>query len=217
MKAEMGMKFRPALAVFGIYVLAHGAISNAADAVGDAKKGQVLFYTCHGCHGVPDYRNAYPNYSVPNLGGQHAKYIVAALGEYASGDRPHQTMHAQAVSLSDQDRLDIAAFLQSSPVPAGNEVVGTPPPATQTCVACHGADGAKTTTEDYPMLAGQYEDYLLQALKDYKAGRRKNPIMASIVAGVKEEDLPALAHYFSQQRGLCSTLDLRQHGKCEEH
>jgi cytochrome c553 len=211
------MKFRPALAVFGIYVLAHGAISNAADAVGDAKKGQVLFYTCHGCHGVPDYRNAYPNYSVPNLGGQHAKYIVAALVEYASGDRPHQTMHAQAVSLSEQDRRDIAAFLQSSPVPARNEVVGTPPPATQTCVACHGADGAKTTTEDYPMLAGQYEDYLLQALKDYKAGRRKNPIMSSIVAGVKEEDFPALAHYFSQQRGLCSTLDLRQHGKCEEH
>src|SRR3954471_1534657 len=107
-EAEIGMKFRPALAVFGIYVLAHGAISNAADAVGDAKKGQVLFYTCHGCHGVPDYRNAYPNYSVPNLGGQHAKYIVAALVEYASGDRPHQTMHAQAVSLSEQDRRDIA-------------------------------------------------------------------------------------------------------------
>jgi cytochrome c553 len=213
----MGMKFRPALAVFGLYVLAHGAIANAADAVGDAKKGQVLFYTCYGCHGVPDYRNAYPNYSVPNLGGQHAKYIVAALGEYASGGRPHQTMHAQAVSLSDQDRLDIATFLQSSPVPARNEVVGTPPPATQTCVACHGADGAKTTTDDYPVLAGQYEDYLLQALKDYKAGRRKNPIMGSIVAGVKEEDLPALAHYFSQQRGLCNTQDLRQHGKCQEH
>ncbi|HEU4603642.1 MAG TPA: c-type cytochrome [Steroidobacteraceae bacterium] len=211
------MKFRPALAVFGLYVLAHGAIANAADAVGDAKKGAVLFYTCHGCHGVPDYKNAYPNYSVPNLGGQHAKYIVAALTEYASGDRPHQTMHAQAVTLSDQDRLDIAAYLQSTPVPPRNEVVGTPPPATQTCVACHGADGAKTATEDYPILAGQYEDYLLQALKDYKAGRRKNPIMASIVAGVKEEDFPALAHYFSQQRGLCSTQDLRTHGKCLEH
>ncbi|HEU4655649.1 MAG TPA: c-type cytochrome [Steroidobacteraceae bacterium] len=211
------MKFRPALAVFGLYVLAHGAIANAADAVGDAKQGAVLFYTCHGCHGVPDYKNAYPNYSVPNLGGQHAKYIVAALNEYASGDRPHQTMHAQAVTLSDQDRLDIAAYLQSTPVPPRNEVVGTPPPATQTCVACHGADGAKTATEDYPVLAGQYEDYLLQALKDYKAGRRKNPIMASIVAGVKEEDFPALAHYFSQQRGLCSTQDLRTHGKCLEH
>jgi cytochrome c553 len=213
----MGMKFRPALAVFGLYMLAHGAVSSAADATGDAKQGQVLFYTCHGCHGVPGYKNAYPSYSVPNLGGQHAKYIVAALGEYASGDRPHQTMHAQAVTLSDQDRLDIAAYLQSSPVPAGNEVVGTPPPATQTCVACHGPDGAKTATDDYPILAGQYEDYLLQALKDYKAGRRKNAIMSSIVAGVKEEDFPALARYFSQQRTLCSTLDLRQHGKCEEH
>jgi cytochrome c553 len=211
------MKFRPALAVIGLYVLAHGAISNAAETAGDAKKGAVLFYTCHGCHGVPDYKNAYPNYSVPNLGGQHAKYIAAALAEYVSGDRPHQTMHAQAVSLSEQDRRDIAAYLQSTPLPPSNEVVGTPPPATQTCVACHGADGAKTATEDYPILAGQYEDYLLHALQDYKAGRRKNPIMGSIVAGVKEEDFPALAHYFSQQRGLCSTLDLRRHGKCVEH
>ena len=59
--------------------------SQAADAV----RGGKLAYTCHGCHGIPDYRNAYPVYKVPKLGGQHAAYMVAALKEYKSGDRAH--------------------------------------------------------------------------------------------------------------------------------
>src|SRR5690606_40103550 len=101
-------------------------------------------------------------------------------------------MHAQASSLSEQDRADIAAYLQGEPIKPSGQVVGTPPPATQTCVACHGADGATTATEDYPILAGQYADYLVQALKDYKSGKRKNPIMAGIITGVDEKDFPAL-------------------------
>ena len=76
-------------------------------------QGKVLAYTCHGCHGVPDYRNAYPNYRVPKLGGQNEAYLVSALNAYAGGDRSHPTMHAQAATLTDQDRADIAAFLQA--------------------------------------------------------------------------------------------------------
>ena len=51
-----------------------GSLATVADASaeGDAKRGKVLAYTCHGCHGVPDYKNAFPNYSVPKLGGQNA-------------------------------------------------------------------------------------------------------------------------------------------------
>jgi len=152
---------------------------------------------------------------VPNLGGQHPKYIANALTAYAAGDRPHQTMHAQASILSEQDRADIAAYLQGEPVQPSNQVVGTPPPATQTCVACHGADGAKTVSDDYPILAGQYADYLVQALKDYKSGKRKNPIMAGIITGIDEKDFPALAKFFANQRGLCSTKDIRDQGRCE--
>jgi cytochrome c553 len=210
----MGMKFRPILAAFGVGVIA-ACMSFAARADGDPKNGAVLAYTCHGCHGVPEYKNAYPNYSVPNLGGQHPNYIVSALAGYAAGDRPHQTMHAQAATLSEQDRADIAAYLQGeAPVQPNKEVVGTIPAAAQTCVACHGTDGAATTTPDYPILAGQYADYLEQALHDYKSGKRKNPIMAGIIAGVDEKDFPALAKFFSQQKGLCSTKDIRESAKC---
>jgi cytochrome c553 len=210
------MKFRPTLA-FGLGIVAAAAalgVHVSAHAEGDAARGKVLAYTCHGCHGVPNYKNAFPNYSVPKLGGQSAPYLTNALKAYASGDRPHQTMHAQAATLSEQERADIAAYLQSQVVQSGKEVIGTSPPATQTCVACHGADGAKTVAPDYPILAGQYADYIVHALKDYKAGKRKNPIMAGIIGGVDEKEFEGIAQFFSQQRGLCGTDQIRKHGKC---
>jgi cytochrome c553 len=152
---------------------------------------------------------------VPKLGGQHPKYIEAALREYAAGERPHPTMHAQAASQTEQDRADIAAYLQGQPLQPNTEIVGTPPPATQTCVACHGVDGAKTVADDYPVLAGQYSDYLVQALNDYKAGKRKNAVMAGIIAGVKPQDFKALAEFFSKQGGLCGMDTVYEYGKCQ--
>ena len=88
--------------------------SFGAHAAGNPADGEKKFYTCYGCHGIDNYRNAYPDYSVPKLRHQHAAYIIAALQEYRSGDRPHPTMHAQAASLSDQDIEDIAAYLQGA-------------------------------------------------------------------------------------------------------
>ncbi len=82
-----------------------------AKAEGDAAHGKILAYTCLGCHGIPNYKNVYPTYSVPELRGQHPEYIVAALKAYKSGERGHATMHAHASTLSDQDMQDIAAYL----------------------------------------------------------------------------------------------------------
>jgi cytochrome c553 len=200
--------------VIGLGLLAAVSLSSTASA-GDAAKGKVLAYTCHGCHGVPDYKNAYPNYSVPKLGGQNEAYLVSALNAYAKGERPHPTMHAQAATLTDEEKADIAAFLHSDGGIPNKEVVGTPPPATQTCVACHGADGANPVAPDYPKLASQPADYIVHALKDYKSGKRKNPIMAGIISGVDESEFEALAHFFSRQQALCTTDQIRDHGKCE--
>ncbi len=206
------MKFRPTLLALGLGILATAA-SVTTSAEGNAEQGKVLAYTCLGCHGVQNYKNAYPSYSVPRLGGQNQKYLAAALKEYADGERAHATMHAQATTLNDQDRADIAAYLHGAPL-SPQDPVGTPPPATQTCAACHGPDGAKTVMEDYPILAGQQADYILQALKDYKSGKRKNPVMAGIIMGVDEKDFPALAQFFSQQHGLCGSEVITKQGKC---
>jgi len=79
--------------------------------VGNAKTGYQLTYTCQGCHGVVGYKNAYPNYHVPRIGGQSTQYLVNALTEYRKGTRKHPTMQAQSQSFSEQDIADIAAFL----------------------------------------------------------------------------------------------------------
>lgn len=69
----------------------------------------------------------------------------------------------------------------------------------EVCAACHGIDGATPTAPDYPKLAGQYPDYLAKALRDYKTGMRKNPIMAGMAAPLTDKDIENLAAYFSGQ------------------
>lgn len=105
-----GMK----LARRGIMALA-ALLSLPAAAAGDPAAGRDKSDTCVGCHGIPFYVNAYPNYRVPKLGGQQPAYLVAALKAYRSGERPHPTMRAQASSMTDQDMEDIAAFLTQAP------------------------------------------------------------------------------------------------------
>jgi cytochrome c553 len=87
------------------------AADPAQPPIGDAKKGLQLTYTCQGCHGIVGYKNAYPNYHVPRIGGQSPEYLRNALAEYKAGKRKHPTMQAQSISFSDQDIADIAAFL----------------------------------------------------------------------------------------------------------
>ncbi len=87
----------------------------------------------------------------------------------------------------------------SAPALAGDADAGKR--KSQTCVACHGPDG-NSTAPDFPKIAGQYYDYLLKTLKDYKSGARKSPVMAPLVANLSQRDLEDLAAYFSSQRGL---------------
>ena len=68
--------------------------------------------------------------------------------------------------------------------------------AQEVCAACHNMDGISTITE-YPKLAGQYPDYLAKALRDYKSGARKNPVMAGMAAGLTQKDIDDVSAYFS--------------------
>jgi cytochrome c553 len=70
--------------------------------------------------------------------------------------------------------------------------------ATEVCAACHGADG-NSTSPDFPKLGGQYGDYLAKALRDYKSGQRKNPIMAGFAQGLSTQDIENVAAYYSAQ------------------
>jgi cytochrome c553 len=187
--------------------IALGVLSSPVFAAGDAERGETLAYTCLGCHGIEGYRNAYPSYRVPKLGGQKAEYIAAALRGYRAGERQHGTMKGQAVSLSDQEIDDLAAYFgsyENDTIAAG----GDDAPAfdkTATCVACHGNNGIGVQPT-WPTLAGQYESYLEHALKQYRSGERTNALMMPQASNLTDADIKALAAYYADLDGLETTL-----------
>ncbi len=75
------------------------------------------------------------------------------------------------------------------------------PEKAATCVACHGEAGAKPILPTYPVLAGQYANYLEYSLHEYQDGRRKNAVMAAQAAGLSKQEIKALARYFAAQPG----------------
>jgi cytochrome c553 len=191
-------------AVLAACVAGMPASAQQAAPQGNPQRGKELSYTCLGCHGVDGYKNAYPNYSVPELEGQHPEYLAAALHEYRDGDRAHLTMHSQASTLSDQDIADIVSYFSGKPLVSSGKSQGTVPQAVQLCTTCHGKDGVGIT-EQYPTLAGQHPDYLARAIEEYKKGGRKNPVMTGMAAQIKEEDIAMIADYFSRLKPSLST------------
>ena len=72
------------------------------------------------------------------------------------------------------------------------------------CAACHGPDG-NSPSAAFPILAGQYADYLARALLEYKLGERTNPIMAGFAANLSEQDREDLAAFYSSQKSILNT------------
>jgi cytochrome c553 len=177
-----------------------------AFAEGDPGAGAELAYSCLGCHGIEGYRNAYPSYRVPKLGGQKAAYLVIAITGYRDGKRAHPTMGAHASSLTDQQIEDVAAYLAS----LGDDTVaagGSTAPSieqTSTCIACHGQNGI-SMSPTWPTLAGQHEDYLEHALNQYRDGTRTDSVMAPMAAALTDDDVALLARYYSRLDGLETT------------
>ena len=83
-----------------------------------------------------------------------------------------------------------------------------------TCAACHGPDGNAGTEAQaqYPRLAGQYHDYLAQALHEYKSGARKNAIMAGMVAPLSNAEIDALSRYFGEMPTKLDDLAKHEQG-----
>ena len=94
-----------------LLTLLFSLVSINAFASGDYEAGKIKAYTCTGCHGIVGYKNTYPTYHVPRIGGQNKEYLVISLQAFKSGERKHKNMSLQAEALSDQDIEDIAVYL----------------------------------------------------------------------------------------------------------
>jgi len=87
----------------------------------------------------------------------------------------------------------------ASPALAGGDAEAGKQKAAQVCAACHGPAGDKPTAPENPILAGQHYDYLVKALKDYKSGKRDNPIMKGFAASLSVQDIEDVAAWFSSR------------------
>jgi cytochrome c553 len=194
----------------------------AQEVKGDAKAGQSKAAMCIGCHGIVGYQASFPEiYKVPKISGQSEKFIVNSLNAYAKGERKHPTMVGIAVSLTEKDIADLAAYYAQHGVVAGATLPEKPakePSAAVgalltkgACVSCHGANFAKPIDPGYPKIAGQHADYLYVALKAYKTEGnpkvgRSNGVMAGIAKQFSNAELKAMANYISSLPGDLKTV-----------
>jgi len=88
-----------------------------------------------------------------------------------------------------------AASAQAADAAKGQEL------AQAQCAACHGKDFISPVDPSYPKLAGQYQDYIEKALRDYQSGARKNAIMAGLAKPLSKTDIKNLAAYLSSLPG----------------
>jgi cytochrome c553 len=168
-------------------------------------KVQEVCVSCHGETGV----SIAPEF--PHLAGQSGAAIYKQLHDYQSGSRTHPLMTDIAKALSESEIADVAAYYAGQPQRNPNPTALADPPAAirqlvelgdpnrniPPCAACHRA-GAGGPIEA-PVLAEQRAEYLIQQLKLYASGERRNDVYARmrvIAAQLRESEINGLAAYY---------------------
>ena len=169
----------------------------AGDAAAGAKKHADSCASCHGADAMSS------NDAWPNLAGQHAAYLVRMLAAYKSGAQTDIMMSSVAQTLSDGEIQNLATYyagLSCKNVPAKTRVGDTAAGMTlaKNCAACHGATGIAGNPA-WPSIAGQQPAYLVNALKAFRAGLRKDPTMSGAARSLSDADIANLAAYYSAQ------------------
>jgi cytochrome c553 len=89
-----------------------------------------------------------------------------------------------------------AAGAQAAPEGGGNAEAGATKAAV--CLACHGMNGNSTNAE-WPSLAGQHATYTAEQLHFFRSGKRNDPVMQPMAAGLSDQDIDDLAAYYAAQ------------------
>jgi cytochrome c553 len=166
--------------------------------------------TCSQCHGDRGISTA-PLF--PNLAAQDKDYLVTQLKSFRDHSRsdPHAQayMWGMASPLTDNVINDVAAYFAALPPPSGNKNLdpgevaegkkifenGIDAENVPACSACHGADGAGTST--IPRLAGQHREYLAAQILAFRTNQRDNPVMHANVEHMTDGQIRAIASYLA--------------------
>ena len=172
----------------------------SAKVSGNAAAGKQRAAACAGCHGA---EGTSPNDTWPNLAGQNAAYLVRILEAYKSGDQTDAAMTPLAQALSSADIQNLAAYFsgmacKSAPSGKAPGDAAAGKALAKNCSSCHG-EGGGGANPAWPKLAAQKPGYLVNVLKAFRAGLRKDPMMANVSRGLSDSDIANLAAYYAVQ------------------
>jgi cytochrome c553 len=202
-----------AIAGYGPGAQAQSAASKSGDAMRtlnaapmDIADGKRLAETdcasCHNANGISTTRG------IPHIAGQRPAYLYLTLKEYQSGIRGSSAMTNAVKFLSDDALVKVAAYFASldpAPVPTGAAAPAKPDPVeagkgvAAACAGCHGNTGV-SQIPGIPSLVGFDPKYLVDAMKAYKDGQRKNDTMKAMLASVNEAAMNNVALFYALQK-----------------
>jgi len=178
---------------FGVLVVL-AAPAHAAQGVPDPstdREFSAKLSVCNECHGANGVRR---NATIPVIGGQPENYLLKQLHDFERGDRHDEVMPWMAKTLTPQELGVAAAYFAKQKWPARSAGAAStpPPPGIAVCQACH-AEGLAM-----PRLAGQSYEYLVEAMRRFAEGERKNnATMMKMMAAIPPADREAMARYLS--------------------
>ena len=152
----------------------------------------VVCGVCHGVDGSPKVEG------VPVIWGLQENYILKQLRDFRRGDRASDVMKKVAIILTEEELAPAAAYFATKnwPERAKNASTAAPPPTMAICEACHQQKLVGGVAA--PRLAGQKYDYLVESMRHFADGQRKNsPEMSSIMPAISASDREAMARYLS--------------------
>ncbi|QDW35915.1 cytochrome c4 [Bradyrhizobium sp. KBS0727] len=182
-----------------VALMACSSLGHAADIAAGKEKAE-LCAGCHGDNGISQTENT------PSLAGQLDQFIQWQLVFFRAGTRKNEQMQPIVEQLNNDDIRNLGAyFAQLAPPkpsrPDDNPDLskkGAQAAAGRRCASCHTDSFAGTKA--VPRIAGQREEYLVKALRDYKSGVRAGgamAVMADVAYPLSEEEIEALAHYLA--------------------
>ena len=174
---------------------------------GDPKRGVVACVGCHGANGNSGVA------SWPKLAAQHTAYTVKQLKNYKDGSRANPVMMGMVATLTEQDMLNLSAYLNKQQptlgvaqnkdsIALGQKIYrgGIAEKGIPACAGCHSPNGAGIPAQ-YPRLSGQWADYSTSQLVAFREGTRKNSAqMTTIATKLSDAEMKAVSDYMAGLR-----------------
>jgi cytochrome c553 len=174
------------------------SFAHAADVTAGKAKAEMCT-ACHGEGGISQIEN------MPSLAGQPDQFIQWQLVFFRAGTRKNEQMQPVVEQLNNEDIRNLGAYFATL-TPARAKTDENPDLSRKGAQAATGRRCASCHTDNFaggkavPRVAGQREDYLVKALRDYKSGVRSGggmAAMADVAYPLSEEEIEALAHYLA--------------------